>query len=47
MDKENGTTFKTIGGFDAAGICGPDGCNIVAHRKLTKEEKKEEAKNDD
>lgn len=47
MGKENETTFKTIVGQDAAGICGPDGCSIIAHRKLTKEAKKKEAKNDD
>ena len=47
MDKDNATTFKTIGGFGAAGICGPNGCSIVAHRKLTKGEKEKEEKNND
>jgi hypothetical protein len=47
MDKDKATSFKTFGSQDAAGVCGPDGCNITAHRELTKQDKKTEEKQHD
>lgn len=44
MDMNKTTTFKTFGNQNAAGVCGPNGCNIAAHRELTKHNKKTEEK---
>ena len=47
MAKDNSTTFKSLGNQVDAGLCGPDGCDINAHRKLMNEDKKVEEKNND